>query len=79
LRAKRCRVHRTPPRVRDDHDTPLLWGGMRKVLDVIWGEWERKYFCKEGWTPELQNSPSGKSIDRAVPAITPSSVASSQM
>src|ERR1700738_4812141 len=36
-RAKRCRVHRIPPRVRDDHDTPLLWGGMRKVLDVIWG------------------------------------------
>src|SRR5450432_2807964 len=21
-----------------------LWGGMRKVLDVIWGEWEQKYF-----------------------------------
>jgi hypothetical protein len=36
-RAKRCRVHRIQPRVRDDHDTPLLWGGMRKVLDVIWG------------------------------------------
>src|SRR6195256_571381 len=29
-RAKRCRVHRTPPRVRDDHDTPLWWGGMRE-------------------------------------------------
>jgi hypothetical protein len=24
--------------VRDDRDTPLLWGGMAKVLDVIWGE-----------------------------------------
>src|SRR3977135_188924 len=34
--AKRCRVHRTPPRVRDDHDTPLWWGGMRRVLDLIW-------------------------------------------
>src|SRR6266481_8886134 len=30
-RAKRCRVHRIPPRVRDDHDTPLLWGGMARV------------------------------------------------
>ena len=30
-RAKRCRVHRTPPRVRDDHDTPLWWGGMTRV------------------------------------------------
>jgi hypothetical protein len=46
LRAKRCRVHRIPPRVRDDHDTPLLWGGTRKVLDVIWGEWEQKYFSE---------------------------------
>src|SRR6195256_5268357 len=46
-RAKRCRVHRTPPRVRDDHDTPLWWGGMRKVLDLIWGAWEQKYFSEK--------------------------------
>src|SRR6266404_7129113 len=45
-RAKRCRVHRIPPRVRDDHDTPLWWGGMRKILDLIWGAWERKYFSE---------------------------------
>jgi hypothetical protein len=31
LPAKRCRVHRIPPRVRDDHDTPLLWGGMARI------------------------------------------------
>src|ERR1700704_2345874 len=29
-RAKRCRVHRIPPRVRDDHDTPLCGVGWRK-------------------------------------------------
>src|SRR3984893_592242 len=29
--AKRCRVHRDPPRVRDDRDTPLWWGGMARV------------------------------------------------
>jgi hypothetical protein len=23
---------------------------------------EAKYFCKEGWTAKLQNSPSGKSL-----------------
>ena len=34
------------PRVRDDRDTPLWWGGMRKVLDLIWGEWEQKYFSE---------------------------------
>src|SRR3984893_13089032 len=44
--ARRCRVHRTPSRVRDDRDTPLLWGGMRKVLEVIWGVWEQKYFSE---------------------------------
>jgi hypothetical protein len=32
------------PRVRDDRDTPLWWGGMRKVLDVIWGNWESEIF-----------------------------------
>jgi hypothetical protein len=25
------------PNVRDDHDTPLLWDGMARVIDVIWG------------------------------------------
>ena len=28
-RARRCRVHRILPRVRDDRDTPLSWGGRR--------------------------------------------------
>src|ERR1700716_3165732 len=45
-RARRCRFHRTPPRVRDDHDTHLLWGGMRKVLDLIWGKWQQVFFGK---------------------------------
>ena len=35
--AQHCCVHRTPPRVRDDHDTPLSRAGMRKVLEMIWG------------------------------------------
>ncbi len=25
------------PYVCDDHDTPLLWGGMGEVLEMIWG------------------------------------------
>src|SRR4030088_2141818 len=29
--ARRCRVHRIPPRVRDDRDTPLWWGGMARI------------------------------------------------
>jgi hypothetical protein len=23
---------------------------MRKILDVIWGAWEQKYFCQQDWT-----------------------------
>jgi hypothetical protein len=34
------------PNVRDDRDTPLLWDGMAKVLNVIWGVWEQKYFSE---------------------------------
>src|SRR5216683_2174574 len=49
------------PRVRDDRDTPLLWGGMREVLEVIWGAWEWKYFCEGDST---QNCPTGKSPRR---------------
>src|SRR6266513_5184885 len=56
--AQRCRVHRIPPRVRDDRDTPLLWGGMRKIVEMIWGWWKQEYFCKGGWT---ENSLTGKS------------------
>jgi hypothetical protein len=55
---RRCCVHRIPPRVRDDRDTPLvgwdggssLWGGTAGVLEVIWVGRERKYFCKWDWT-----------------------------
>ena len=40
-----------------------LWGGMRKVLDVIWGGRKQEYFCKQGWTATSPNSPSGKSAE----------------
>jgi len=53
-RAKRCRVHRIRPYVRDDRDTPLLWGGMRNVLEVIWGVRKQEYFCKEDWTAQIR-------------------------
>jgi hypothetical protein len=43
--AQHCRVHRIPPRVRDDHDTPLWWGGMATVLELIWVR-GNKYFSE---------------------------------
>src|SRR5216684_4120928 len=51
------------PYVPDDHDTPLLRGGMRKVLEVIWGVRKPKYFCKGGWTSLSTNRPTGKSLE----------------
>jgi hypothetical protein len=34
------------PNVRDDRETSLLVGRDAKVLEVIWGEWEQKYFSE---------------------------------
>ena len=31
VRQERRRVHRIQPRVRDDRDTPLEWGGRRRI------------------------------------------------
>jgi hypothetical protein len=39
-----ARVHRIPPRVRDDRDTPLVWDETVADMAVIWGKTERKYF-----------------------------------
>jgi hypothetical protein len=44
-RAKRCRVHRIPPRVRDDRDTPLEWDETMSDIGVIWGRRKQQYFC----------------------------------
>ena len=33
--AQRCRVHRIPPRVRDDRDTPLEWDETARVVVLI--------------------------------------------
>jgi hypothetical protein len=41
------------PYVCDDHDTPLLWGGMGEVLEMIWGVRKQKYFCNEDWTTQI--------------------------
>jgi hypothetical protein len=49
------------PRVRDDHDTPLLWGGMARLIKMFLPTMEAKYFCKWGWTPLSTNRPTGKS------------------
>ena len=44
------RVHRIPPRVRDDREPPLQWDETAIDMQVICLGRERKNFCKGGWT-----------------------------
>jgi hypothetical protein len=48
------------PAFRDDHDTPLLWAGMGKVLELIWGEREAEYFFGSDWTDQWGDLPDGQ-------------------
>jgi len=48
IRLLTCRVHRIPPNVRDDRETPLMWAGMTKT-QVIWLGGNQK-FLQRGWT-----------------------------
>src|SRR5215208_7317450 len=46
-------VHRIPPRVRDDRDTPLRVGRDEVAYEVIWVKLERKCFRKWDWTAQI--------------------------
>jgi len=52
-RARRCRVHRIPSRVSDDHDTPLCWDRTAGNKPVIWGRNKAEYFSLMGWTGSI--------------------------
>jgi hypothetical protein len=57
LRARRCRVHRIPSRVRDDRDTPLLSGRNESRIELSLPGWEAEYFFRRGWTARLTDLP----------------------
>src|SRR6185312_14649644 len=44
------RVHRIPPRVRDDREPPLVTGETRGIKSVICPTARAEYFCATGWT-----------------------------
>src|SRR5665213_495385 len=50
-----ARVHRIPPRVRDDRDTPLRVGRDHSNTHVIWVGSKSNYFCEMGWTGEANH------------------------
>ena len=54
LRARRCRVHRIPSRVRDDRDTPLVRDETAEILVLIWGDREGNCFYGRGWTRQIE-------------------------
>jgi hypothetical protein len=56
VRQERIRVHRIPPRVRDDRDTPLEWDETANHIVLIWGSGKQKYFCQRGWTAKSPTS-----------------------
>ena len=52
-RARRCRVHRIPSRVRDDRDTPLVRDETAGFLALIWGDREGNCFRGRDWTGQI--------------------------
>src|SRR5215212_5936533 len=50
VRQRHLHVHRIPPRVRDDRDTPLWWDETGGTTVVICAGRKPKYFSKWGWT-----------------------------
>ena len=53
VRQRRIRVHRIPPRVRDDREPPLRWDETARDMQVIWVRRDREYFCGEDWTTQI--------------------------
>jgi hypothetical protein len=47
---KAARVHCILPRVRYVRETPLVPGQDEHCMEVIWGRWKPKYFCKRALT-----------------------------
>jgi hypothetical protein len=62
IRQSAIRVHRIPPRVRDDREPPLMWDETAEISEVIWVGKEWKYFCEKGWTGKSVICPSGKRL-----------------
>src|SRR6476659_11417208 len=50
VRPRRRRVHRIPPRARDDARSPLWWDETSSISELIWVRRKQKYFCKRGLT-----------------------------
>ena len=63
VRQERLRVHRIPPHVRDDRETPLVWDGIEENKPVIWVGCEADYFSCDDWTGRTSLIPLNKFRD----------------
>jgi hypothetical protein len=61
--AQHCRVHRIPPRVRDDRDTPLVWDETAAVIEVIWVGAEQKNFLLWDSTAPITPNLARRAVD----------------
>src|SRR5882724_12575203 len=61
--AQHCCVHRTPPRVRDDHDTPLVWDETAVVIEVIWVGAEQQNFLLWDSTAAITPNLARRAVD----------------
>jgi hypothetical protein len=53
LRARRCRVHRIPPRVRDDREPPLFRVRRTELVEMICPTAKAIYFSRQDWTGQI--------------------------
>jgi hypothetical protein len=70
-RQKHIRVHRIPPRVRDDREPPLKWDGTAAINEVIWVERKAKIFFTIGLDSpnHTKSSPLGADVFSAKSSI----------
>src|SRR6266581_8718782 len=61
--AQHCCVHRTPPRVRDDRDTPLVWDETDAVIEVIWVGAEQENFLLWDSTAPITPNLARRAVD----------------
>jgi hypothetical protein len=53
VRHQRQSVHRIPPHVRDDRETPLIWDGTADDMQLIWVRREAENFFVWDWTTQI--------------------------
>jgi hypothetical protein len=55
VRYRHIRVHRIPPRVRDDREPPLRWDETAGINEVIWVGREEEIFLRRGLDRQISD------------------------